>query len=88
MNDESESDKSRPDEYRPIACEQYDVYEIAIMHAQNLRLKWAETENCINVAEVVPLQLETCNKEEFLVFRVIPNDETRRVRLDRISVIS
>jgi len=69
-------------DYRPIACANYDQYEIAILHRRRLHLAWDDG----NVAYdriVTPLNLRTAAGEEFLVMR-LPDGEVREVRLDHI----
>ncbi len=70
-------------DYKPIACQTYDRYEIAILKHEKLRLVWHE-DNVIYDRIVTPLNLETRQGEEFLVFAT-PEGETRRTRLDQIT---
>ena len=72
-------------DYKPIPCIEYDVYEIAIMHGRKLRLTWREA-NVIYWQIVKPLNLETRNGEEFLIFRAM-GEKTFSTRLDRIRKI-
>lgn len=72
---------SRPG-YRPIPCDQYSVYELAILQRRQLRLLWREG-NVYYRLTVVPLDLETRQGEEFLHCR-LPSGERARLRLDRI----
>ena len=74
------SDKREP--YAPIDCDHYSEYELAIMHRQKLRLRWAD-ENVVYEQTILPLDLRTANHEEFLVCRDEAG-ETRTIRLDRI----
>jgi Rho-binding antiterminator len=72
-------------DYKPIPCTEYDVYEIAIMHGRKLRLIWREA-NVIYWQIVKPLDLETRNGEEFLIFRAM-DEKTFSTRLDHIRKI-
>lgn len=76
----TEGDES---DYRPISCDTYSEYELAIMHRQHLRLTWHEANVCFTLL-VMPLDLETDNGEEFL-HCALPSGERARVRLDRIQ---
>ncbi|MHB8454089.1 MAG: Rho-binding antiterminator [Acidiferrobacterales bacterium] len=68
--------------YRPISCANYDVFEIAILHRNNLRLIWA-TGNILHDQVLTPVNLETRNAEEFLIARTTTG-QTLRIRLDWI----
>lgn len=69
-------------DYKPISCGDYDVYEIAIMHRQRLRLSWHE-DNVVYDQTITPTNLETRTGEEYLLFRDA-DGVVRRVRLDHI----
>lgn len=71
-----------PNEYVPIACELHSKYELAILRRRPLHLVWAEG-NVLHDEVVVPLDLKTAHREEFLVCRA-PRGETREIRLDRV----
>jgi len=77
----TDSDKHVP--YAPIDCDNYSEYELAIMHKQRLRLRWAEG-NVVYEQIVLPLDLRTAQHEEFLVCRD-DQGETRTIRLDHIQ---
>jgi transcriptional antiterminator Rof (Rho-off) len=70
-------------DYKPIACQIYDRYEIAILRHAKLRLVWHE-DNVIYDRIVNPLNLETRQGEEFLVFAT-SEGEMRCARLDLIT---
>jgi Rho-binding antiterminator len=77
----TETDK--PDSnYQPIACANYDVYEIAIMHRQPLHLVWDDAD-IVYDRVVTPMDLETHAGEEFLIARTA-TEERVKIRLDRI----
>lgn len=69
-------------DYKPISCSAYDVYEIAIMHRQRLRLAWSEG-NVLYDQTVTPTDLQTHTGEEYLLF-LDAEGASRRVRLDHI----
>ena len=52
--------------YSPIACEAYSELEVAILHKQWLRVAWKDAGGD-HVESLLPLDLETRNREEFLV---------------------
>lgn len=70
--------------YQPIACSQYDLYEIAIMRGQPLDLVWCDDNGLEQQSHIKPLGLETRAGEEFLLFLdpLVPGIQA--VRLDRI----
>src|SRR5690606_36903529 len=72
---------SRPG-YRPISCDRYSVFELAILQRRRLRLLWRENNVFYRLA-VPPLDLETRAGEEFLHCR-LPSGEHARLRLDYI----
>ena len=69
-------------DYKPIACANYDQYEIAILHAAKMHLTW-QTGNVTYNQVVTPLDLRTAHGEEYLLLR-LASGETAEVRLDRI----
>jgi len=69
--------------YAPIACARYSEYEVAILHRQKLHLRWRE-DNVFHDQVVLPLDLKTQNREEFLICRGATG-ETLTIRLDRIQ---
>lgn len=69
-------------DYVPISCVLYDVYEIAILHRQRLRLSWAE-QGTAHCEAVTPLNLETRRGEEFLHARKA-DGTVCTLRLDQI----
>ena len=75
--------------YQPIACSQYDVYEIAIMHGDWLELLWHDELGVERCERVKPIGLQTQDGEEFLLFQrnTLPTNAVQRVRLDRLQSI-
>ncbi len=70
-------------DYRPIDCKTYGEYELAIVRRQRLRVRWQDASGLPHVETLVPLDLETCEGEEFLHAQNA-NGERLRLRLDRI----
>ena len=72
------------DGYQPINCDRHSEYELAIMHKAMLQLAWAEETGQQHIAKVMPLDLKTQDKKEFLIGQ--SNDgEIHYIRLDKIS---
>lgn len=70
--------------YKPIACADYDVYEIAIMQNKQLDLCWVSDSAEMKNERVEPLQLLIIDAAEYLMFNL--NDQScHRVRLDKIN---
>ena len=70
------------DDYQPIACGDYDIYEIAIMRGQLLQLKWRQA-GAVQQQKVRPLTLKIENRAEYLYFQQ-GIEEPQRLRLDKI----
>ena len=72
------------DQYKPISCAQYDIYEIAIMHGEKLNLIWFDKQGFEQQEIITPQDLKTLNCEEYL----IAADELGQaldIRLDKIT---
>ena len=69
-------------DYQPIACANYDQYEIAILHGAKMHLTW-QTGNVTYDQVITPLNLRTAHGEEYLILR-LASGETVEVRLDHI----
>ena len=80
--------------YKPIACADYDIYEIAIMQHKMLILKWQKQSMDVCQQQVKPVALQIRDGAEYLLFEIIETQQTeterQEVRLDRIikAVIS
>ncbi len=72
--------------YQPISCAQHDVYEIAILHRQRLRLVWREGAT-LHDDVVTPMDLTTHQGEEFLIAHS-PTHDALKIRLDYIRQAS
>ena len=69
--------------YKPIACGLYSEYELAIMRRTQLRLSWADTQGQQHIGNVLPLDLQTRKRVEYLLVRAIDNTQ-HEIRLDKI----
>ena len=69
-------------DYKPVSCEAHSLYELTVMQRTPAFVRWQE-ENEIREARLTPLDVETKNREEFLVARDAIG-RSLRIRLDRI----
>lgn len=81
MNDES---------YQPIACADYDIYEIAIMRKSELHIEWVSSQGELQRQRVRPMELKIVDGAEYLFFKqaeqvVGEKQQVLKVRLDRIK---
>lgn len=74
---------SDDDDYKPIDCGAYSEYELAIMHRRRMRLHWKDDEGNDKIESVMPLDLKTADKCEYLIAEGLDGGE-RKLRLDRI----
>ena len=75
------------DDYQPIDCGLYDEYELAIMHKRPLDLQVTEA-GAVTIRRVEPLDTSVADGAEYLVCRDIRTDESLRLRLDRIRMLT
>ena len=77
------------DQYQPIACSAYDIYEIAIMRGQKLDLTWFDAQGMRLSDRVTPINLRIMDGAEYLIFEVCTgNQDKQQVRLDKIASAS
>lgn len=69
--------------YTPIDCGAYSEYEVAILHQQRLRLTWRDEEGNERTDVVLPRDLTTEDKREFLIASG-SDGSPLRIRLDLI----
>ncbi len=74
-------------EYYPIPGELYDTYELAILRHQWLRLGWHAPRGEHRVEAVLPLDLRTRQRAEYIVVEDLLG-RRRFLRLDRIVGVS
>lgn len=71
------------DNYTPIDCGVYSEYELAIMHRRRLRLHWQDENGIDHVESVMPQDLLTRDKCEYLIAER-QDGSTLQLRLDHI----
>ena len=74
------------DSYQPIACADYDIYEIAIMQNRQLLLSWTSADSSYKKVTVKPLKLHIENGAEYLIVEVQGDNKIdgKQIRLDKI----
>ena len=70
------------DAYRPIACADYDIYEIALMKNKSLVLAWVDSSGREQQHIVKPINLSIVNRAEYLLIEFMGAEQS--IRLDRI----
>ena len=70
-------------DYKPVSCATHSEYELAIMHKQVLSITSRNKDGIRYSEEVVPLDIITREKAEYLVFRD-QNGVKKEKRLDKI----
>jgi len=74
--------------YKPIACGDYDIYEIAIMKHRQLRLEWQDVEGELCKQTVTPLALKIIEGAEYLLYEISNTGDkhsNQKIRLDKIN---
>lgn len=69
--------------YKPISCNLHSQYELAIMHKSKLELSWSAEGQTLTATNILPLDLQTKNKAEYLIAQSASN-ENLCIRLDQI----
>ena len=69
-------------DYSPVSCEAHSLYELAVMQRKKVLVRWQYSDG-VKEMHLLPLDVETKTREEFLVARDSENG-TLRIRLDRI----
>jgi len=70
--------------YQPISCELHSQYELAIMHKNKLCLTWCKDGEVVTEANVIPVDVQTKNKAEYLVAKTSEQNALFSIRLDQI----
>jgi Rho-binding antiterminator len=73
-------------DYTPIACALYSEFELHIMHQDPLKLCYLGARNLSRIETLLPINLRTRKKAEFLIARSL-SGVSRVLRLDRIRSI-
>jgi transcriptional antiterminator Rof (Rho-off) len=69
--------------YQPITCGLHESYQYAVITHARLDLSWRDALGALHQARVLPVDVVTRDKGEYLIFRD-RNGEELAVRLDRI----
>lgn len=70
--------------YTPIDCGVYSEYEVAILHRQHMRLHWRDEDGTEHTEVVMPQDLKTEDKREYLIASATDGSPLR-IRLDQIQ---
>lgn len=76
------------DPYIPIACGDYDIYEIAIMQKKQLALEWISQRGKAQQEIVIPLELKIIDGAEYLYYERVnkqKQNSAQKIRLDKIT---
>lgn len=75
--------------YQPIACADYDIYEIAIMRKSVLGLVWVMASGELMQEQVRPLELKIMDGAEYLLYLPVEDiageAQMQNIRLDKIK---
>ena len=70
-------------DYKPVSCEAHSIYELAVMQRKTARVRWQDDDGGVIETRLQAIDVETKNREEFLIART-SDSEILRIRLDRI----
>lgn len=70
-------------DYKPIDCELYERYELAIMHREMLLVCWRDTDGLAHLEKLKPIDLRVSDGIEFL-YALTESGGERALRLDSI----
>ena len=70
--------------YQPVSCELHSEYELAIMHKNRLRLTWHKDGKVVTEKNIIPIDVQTKNKAEYLAVKIEGKDAVFYIRLDYI----
>ena len=73
--------------YQPISCELHSEYELAIMHKNTLCLTWHKNGQVVIDMKIIPVDIQTKDKAEYLIVKTSENNEIYSIRLDYIIEI-
>lgn len=71
--------------YQPISCELHSQYELAIMHKNKLCLTWCKDGEVVTETNIIPVDIQTKNKAEYLVVKTSEQNNLFSIRLDYIT---
>ena len=75
--------ESKNNHYQAISCDMHSQYELAIMHKSKLELSWLSEGELITETNILPLDVQTKNKAEYLL-AVNEKNNNLCIRLDQI----
>ncbi len=75
---------SNEDTYKPVSCDLHSQYELAVMHKNKLHLSWLSDGELISESNILPLDVQTKNKAEYLI-AVTSKNKNLYIRLDHIT---
>ena len=70
--------------YQPISCDLHSQYELAIMHKNTLCLTWRKDGEVVTEKNLIPVDVQTKNKAEYLVLKRTEQNKLLFIRLDYI----
>ena len=70
--------------YQPISCELHSEYELAIMHKKTLCITWHKDGEVVTETNILPVDIQTKNKAEYLVVKTPEQNNLFSIRLDYI----
>lgn len=70
--------------YQPVSCDLHSQYELAIMHKNKLCLTWRSEDELFTETNIIPVDVTTKNKAEYLVAKKQEQNDVFLIRLDRI----
>ena len=70
--------------YQPVSCELHSQYELAIMHKSRLFLIWRKDGEVVTEKNLIPVDVQTKNKAEYLVLKRTEQNKLLFIRLDYI----
>ena len=70
--------------YQPISCGLHSQYELAVMHKKNLCLTWRKDGEVFTETNIIPVDVQTKNKAEYLVVKRSEENTLFSIRLDYI----
>lgn len=73
-------------DYRPIPCALYGRFEVAIMHAERLRIRWTGPGGVVHLERVRPIDLITRDSAEYLLAER-ESGERIELRLDYLQLV-
>ena len=77
-------DKKTDIPYQPISCTLHSEYELAIMHKNTLYLTWRKDGEIVTEENIIPVDIKTKNKVEYLVVTISEQNKIFSIRLDYI----